>query len=78
MSLKSDIPVFVTVKETRSLGSTVALIVHAFTSGNRHRYHVLRIHRDTGTIQCVGREVDLKLAREIAERHYQLDGEPVQ
>jgi hypothetical protein len=36
-------------------------------AGRRHRYSVIRVDYQTGQATCLGREVPLKQAREIAQ-----------
>lgn len=36
-------------------------------AGRKHRYSVIRIDYQTGQAECIGRELDLKLARKVAK-----------
>ena len=46
-------------------------------SGNKARYSVIRVDRKTGRATCIGRELNLKLARRVANRDASEDGTPV-
>lgn len=46
-------------------------------AGHRRRYSTIRVYRD-GHAVCIGRELDLKLSRRVAERPSKLDGEPLE
>jgi hypothetical protein len=46
-------------------------------AGRRGRYSVIRVFHRTGEARCIGRELDLKLARIVAKRLYVDDGKPV-
>jgi hypothetical protein len=46
-------------------------------SGHKARYSVIRVDRKTGRATCIGRELDLKLARKVAGRSASEDGLPL-
>lgn len=46
-------------------------------SGHKARYSVIRVDRKTGRATCIGRELDLKLARKVAGRPASEDGLPL-
>lgn len=37
-------------------------------AGRKHRYSVIRVDYQSGQATCIGRELDLKTARQIAKR----------
>lgn len=80
--LKDSLPIVREVREVHSfedpsafdhVGSFV-LIAPDPMSGRRHRYSVIRVDYQTGRATCIGRELDLKLARRIAKRPASEDG----
>lgn len=46
-------------------------------AGSINRYSVIRVDYQSGKATCIGRELDLKLARAVAKRPKEDDGKPV-
>lgn len=71
------IPHFTSIRETVNDLDSIVLIAPDHSAGCKHRYSVIRIRRKTGRATCIGRELNLKLARIVASRPVGQDGKPV-
>lgn len=70
-TLPLPVPIFETVTEVhvdhkQTLGIVVRMIAPDPSAGDPHRYSVIEINRIAGTVECIGRELDLELSRRIA------------
>lgn len=79
MKRKTSLPFFDRVHSTVVLGTSnsfdhgwMIVIARDPFSGCKNRYSVLTINCQTNRIHAVGRELDLKLAKEIQKRHVKL------
>lgn len=46
-------------------------------AGRKHVYSVIRVDYQSGQAVCIGRELDLPLARKVAKRPVEEDGRPI-
>lgn len=74
--MKLPIPFFRSVKEVAWAEDSVVLITPTYHRAAR--FEVIRIFTKSGRTRTIGREIDLKLARLVAERPSREDGKPVQ
>lgn len=64
-------------RSLRSCAPSLVLIAPDLSAGKPKRYSVIRVMCETGRATCIGRELDLKLARVVAARPKEEDGKPV-
>ena len=73
------LPRFTGVTETHvsPAGESVVLIAPDPMAGKVDRYSVLRVSYATGKTRCIGRELSLPFARQVAMRSPSDDGKPL-
>ncbi len=80
---KLDLPMVWKVREVvvhdgvQYLDQGSFVLIAPAISGSRARYSVIRVDRKTGLATCIGRELDLALARKVAGRPASEDGKAV-